>query len=210
MTITYPLPRWPRLLLSAGVVVSGAVLVLSLLSGFDTGLPYISLAAVLLTLIHHVTYFLLSFRKHGPPNLPTPKNRQSVYRSATPRRSDAVDIPAEAPETPIDASTTPRHLATPTPSNTSSTRPLITSANLAYPPYLTHAATPTLACLLALLWIGSCWIPLLPALETHVALQITEGLLSIIQAGLLWTFFGICLRQRQFMLKRRDFIRMVN
>jgi len=215
MTITYPLPRWPRLLLAAGLVCSGAILVLSLLDGFGAGSIYLSLAAVSLTLIHHVTYFILSFRRHGPPVLPTPKLRQSVYRSA-PRSSDAVEAPDEAPEGPIAFSTgegmTPRHLATPTPPNPSSTRPLITSEVISYPPYLTHAATPTLACLLALLWCGILWIPLIFSLDKgkSFVLRITEGVLSIVQAGLVWAFFGICVRQRKMMLKRRDFIRMVN
>jgi len=208
MTVTYPLPRWPRLLLSAGLIISSAVLVLGLLDGFNV---YASLAPVSLTLIHHVTYFILSFRKHGPPILPTPKHRQSVYRSATPRGLDAEEATSEAPDIPIVSSTgeetTPRHLATPTPSNPSSSRPLITSETPSYPPYLTHAATPTLTCLLALSWCGTFWIPIL-LWETNPALRITEGILSIVQAGLLWLFFGICLRQRRLMLKRRDFIRM--
>jgi hypothetical protein len=170
--------------------------------------------AASLTFIHHVTYFILSFRKHGPPILPTPKHRQSVYRSAPLRSVKVADALVETSETPIASSTgeetTFRHLATPTPSNASSTRPLIASETLVYPPYLTHAATPTLACLLALLWSGSCWIPLMLAGVTHAPSRIAEGILSIIQAGLMWTFFGICLRQRRAMLKRRDFIRMVN
>jgi hypothetical protein len=209
MTVTYPLPRWPRLLLSGGLIISGAVLVLSLLDEFGAGSLFLSLIAASLTLIHHVTYFTLSFRKHGPPILPTPKNRQSVYRS---RRSlNAEEALAEAPDMPILSSTgeeaTPRHLVTPTPSNTSSTRPLET---LSYPPYLTHAATPTLACLLAVLWTSIFCLPFVLLVETHPALRIAEGALSVVQAGLLWAFFGTCLRQRRLMLKRRDFIRMVN
>lgn len=218
MTITYPLPRWPRLVLSAGLVISGAILILSLLDRFGGGSVYFLLPEAALTLVHHVTYFILSLRKHGPPVLPTPKHRQSVYRSAAPISLDAVEPLAEAPEMPTVPSTGdetgPRHLATPTPSNNSGTRPLISSATLSYPPYLTHAATPTIACLLALLWSSIFWMPFLLVssltLKTNRALVITEGTLCIIQAGLLWAFFGICVRQRQLMLKRRDFIRMVN
>jgi len=214
MTITYPLPDWPRLLLTAGLVISGTVLVSSLLDGFGVGSLYISLAAAALTLIHHLTYFILSFRRHGPPSLPTPKHRQSVYRSAAPRDSNAVEALTGAPETPIVSSageeTTPRHLATPPPSSISGTRPLITSGAPSYPPYLTHAAPPTITCLLALLWNGSCWIPFVFVGQAHPALRVVEGVLSMVQAGLLWAFFGICLRQRRLMLQRRDFIRMVN
>lgn len=214
MTVTYPLPRLPRLLLSTGLIISGVVLVLSLLDGFGAGTHYSLPAAAFLTLIHHVTYFVLSLRKHGPPILPTPKHRQSVYPPAASRSSGAVGTLAEAPDIPILSSsgeeTTPRHLETPTPSYPSSSHPLITSETPSYPPYLTHAATPTLACLLALLWSGVFWIPFARVLERHTALRITEGILSIVQAGLLWSFFGICLLQRRLMLKRRDFIRMVN
>ena len=214
MPVTYPLPRWPRLLLSAGLIISSAVLILSILNGFGAGTRYSSLAAASLTLIHHVTYFILSLRKHGPPILPTPKRRQSVYPPAAPRSSGVAGTLAEALDIPIVSSTgeerTSRHLETPTPSNLSNSHPLITSETPSYPPYLTHAATPTLACLLALLWSGLFWIPFTRMLETQAALRITEGILSIVQTGLLWSFFGICLRQRQLMLRRRDFIRMVN
>lgn len=214
MTVTYPLPRWPRLLLSAGLIISGAVLVLSLLDGFGAGARYSSLVTVSLTLFHHVTYFILGLRKHGPPILPTPKHRQSVYRPTAPRSSSVMGTLAEAADIPNVSSTgeetTSRHLATPTPSNPSGSHPLITSEIPSYPPYLTHAATPTLACLLALLWSGVFWIPLARKMERHIALKIAEGTLSIVQAALLWSFFGICLRQRQLMLRRRDFIRMVN
>lgn len=214
MAITYPLPPWPRFLLSAGLGISNILLVLNLFDKLGAGSIYILLPAIALTLIHHVTYFILSLRKHGPALLPTPRQRQSVYRSPTTQRnSDAVEDPEAAlgmSTVSTGEETTHRHLATPTPSNASNTRPLITSATLSYPPYLTHAATPTLACLLALLWIGVAWIPFFVALEGRLALRLTEGVLCIILSGLLWAFFGICVRQRQSMLKRQDFIRMAN
>ena len=214
MPVTFPLPRWPRLLLSAGLIISSAVLVLSILNGFGAGTRYSSLAVASLTLIHHITYFILSLRKHGPPVLPTPNRRQSVYPPAASRNSSAVGTLAEAPDIPIVSSAgeemTSRHLETPTPSNLSSSHPLITSETPSYPPYLTHAATPILTFLLALVWNSVSWIPFTGVPGTHAALRITEGILSIIQTGLLWSFFGICMQQRRLMLKRRDFIRMAN
>jgi hypothetical protein len=159
-----------------------------------------------LTVIHHVTLFLLSKRRPGPPPIPTsPTNviqnnsRSSVYRPASPHTVPFMDNNQTLEEHHDSLRT-----------NT-------------YPLYAVSTLNCVASFLLALLWSGGVWSTIDTAiglakgryrLNEHpgaeVALSVLECMFGYVQIVLMWVLFSRFMNNRYPRLERprKEFIRM--
>jgi hypothetical protein len=175
--------------------------------------------AWVLTIAHHITVFMLSRRRAGPPPLPNPdetspiknSSRASVYHPASKSSSVTVfassaDADSEELSTSLEVDESDRRTVKAAPGPVSGG-----NANPKYPSFTLTGVNCTATCVLAVLWTIGAVLPVRTHLhEESAAIYFIRNSFPIPEAGVMWALFALFIRARQRRMREGEFVRMNN
>jgi hypothetical protein len=205
-----PLPRSINRLLLASAVLSTTAFVLSMTHSLGSDSIWTVPGAWVLTIAHHITVYVLSRRRSGPPPLPHPdetspiknSSRASVYHPAS--KSSTVTVFSSTAETEHEEHER-RTVAPVSGGNvTANTSPK-------YPSFTLTGLNCVATCFLAVLWTVGAALPVRVYLrEESAAIYFIRNFFPIPEAGVMWALFALFIRARNRRMRQGEFVRMDN
>jgi hypothetical protein len=208
-----PLPRSINRLLLVSAVLSTTAFILSMTHSLGSDSIWTVPGAWILTIAHHITVYVLSRRRSGPPPLPDPdepspiknSSRASVYHPASKSSSVTVFSSTAETEDPSLEESERRTVAPVSRDNVTG------SASPKYPSFTLTGVNCIATCLLAMLWTIGAVLPVPTySREESAAIYFVRNFFPIPEAGVMWAIFVLFIRARNRRMREGEFVRMDN
>jgi len=208
-----PLPRSINRLLLASVLLSTTAFILSMTHSLGSDSLWTVPGAWFLTIAHHITVYVLSRRRSGPPPLPHPdetspiknSSRASVYHPASKSSSITVFSSTAETEDPSLEESERRTVVAVSRGNVTG------NANPKYPSFTLTGVNCIATGFLAVLWTAGAVLPVRIYLqEESAAIYFIRNFFPIPEAGVMWALFALFIRARKRRMREGEFVRMHN